>query len=167
MVWIIDRFAFMYFLEFRVNFQNKGIRTERINYGRVYVKSIKRLVWHSAMCKYSVCPCLSVFVFCDCHCLRLLCSVSAPPKCVNLYFVAPLRYDMRFVCLDATPTYIAARRCQCLYAFMSDTAYKWHRGCSRSTHFNVSSRIHSTLKLFGTLIGMSKILIRQSKPCIH
>lgn len=166
MVWFIDRFAFMYFLEFRLNFQNKGIRTERINYGRVYVKSIKRLVWHSVMCKYKVCFRLSVFVFSDCHCLCVLCSVLTPQ---NVLICISLRLCIipRFVCLDATPTYIADRRSQCLYAFMSDTAYKWHRGYPRSTHFNVSSHIYSTLKLLGTLIGMSKILIRQSKRCIH
>lgn len=68
-----------------------------------------RLVWCAAQCwplsAIAVAGCL-FYVLC-----------AQPPKCVNLNFVAPLRYCAS-ICLVATPAYI--RR----YAFMSDSGHK-------------------------------------------
>lgn len=103
--------------EVRINFQ-KGNLTERIDYGRVHVKC--------RVCMYFV---LAV----------------QPPKCVNLYFVAPfgpLQYYVS-VCLDATPpciyTYVYETKSLCIHVRYS--GHKWHRGYMRTARISMSLTI--------------------------
>lgn len=150
MAWIIDwTFTYMHW-EF-VSIFKKGIVYCRIQKGSIMVacteiNNVSHWVgscWCVCVCAvFAPCPSLYLLSAANCRlCVIASCVLCAQPqKCVNLYFVVPVRY---IVCLDAAHRRTGRLR-QRLYAFMSDAGYKWQRGNPPSTsalHFNVSSHI--------------------------